>query len=41
MGVAWPCYGVGGVDWPVELHFGDVSEGWVFWIFNDGGLDLG
>jgi hypothetical protein len=25
----------------VELHFADVSDGWVFWAIGDGGEDLG
>jgi hypothetical protein len=29
--------GGGYVGWLVQLHFGDVSKGWVFRIFSDGG----
>jgi hypothetical protein len=29
------------VGWLIELHFWDVTEGWVFRIFNDGGEVLG
>jgi hypothetical protein len=29
------------MSWLVELHFGDISEGWVLWTFIDGGEDLG
>jgi hypothetical protein len=37
-----PSAGLGGyVGWLVELHFGDVSEGWVFRTFGNGGEDLG
>jgi hypothetical protein len=32
-----PYYDGGYVGWLMELHFGDVSEGWVFRIFGDGG----
>jgi hypothetical protein len=39
--VALLCYGSGGVDWLVELCFGDVSKHWVLHISNDGGEDLG
>jgi hypothetical protein len=40
VGVAWLCCGGGGVDWLVKVHFRDVSAGWVFQIFDDGGEDL-
>jgi hypothetical protein len=40
VGVAWLRCGGSGVGWLVEVHFGDVSKGWVFWIFDDGGEGL-
>jgi hypothetical protein len=39
--VAWFYYGGGGVDWLVEVYFGDVPECWVLRNFNDGGENLG
>jgi hypothetical protein len=35
--VAWLCCGGGGVDWLVEVLFGDVSECWVLRTIDDGG----
>jgi hypothetical protein len=37
----WACCGGGYVGWLMELHFEDVSEGWVFRIFSVGGEVLG
>jgi hypothetical protein len=28
------------VSWLVEVHFGDLSDDWVFWTFVDGGEGL-
>jgi hypothetical protein len=39
--LAGPYRGDGYVGWLVELHFGVVSEGWVLWVFSNGGEDLG
>jgi hypothetical protein len=38
--MARPRYGSGCVGWLVGLRFKDVSEGSVFWTFDDDGNDL-
>jgi hypothetical protein len=38
--VAWLCCGGGGVDWLMEVYFGDVFKHLVLRTFDDSGEDL-